>query len=116
MVITPSNTGNAIAGVGLGVFAWGAFFKADKIPWLKKLITTQRKEKTLKWVNENKGLSLLGLETINFGIHGITNPNGVIFALGNTVLNVFMLWVFLPLRMSRAAKAQVKQVLGGTAA
>lgn len=116
MLLTPSNSGNLVAGAGLGIFAWGAFLKADKIPFLKKLLTTRRKEIGLAWINKNKGLSLLGLETVNFGIHGITNPNAVMFALGNTILNIFMLWVYLPFRMGRAGKQHIKTVLKGVAA
>lgn len=115
MIITPSNSGNLVAGAGIGIFAWGAFLKADKIPFLKKLLTTRRKETTLTWINGNKGISLLGLEAINFGIHGILSPNAVIFALGNTILNIFMLWVYLPLRMARASRQHIKSVLKGVA-
>jgi hypothetical protein len=67
MILTPSNTGNLVAGAGLGIFAWSAFLKADKIPWLKNLLTTRRKEMTLDWIDRNKGISLLGLEAINLG-------------------------------------------------
>jgi len=70
MVITPTNSGSLLAGAGLGFFAWGAFLKADKVPWLKVLLTTRRKDETLAWVNKNRGLSLLGLESVNYGIHG----------------------------------------------
>ena len=113
MILTPSNTGNLVAGAGLGIFAWGAFLKADKIPWLKKLLTTKRKELSLDWIDKNKGISLLGLETINFGIHGILSANAVIFALGNTILNIFMLWAFLPFRKMRTRKKHVDNVLKG---
>src|ERR1035437_4370359 len=104
MIITPSNSGNLVAGAGLGIFAWGAFLKADKIPFLKKLLTTKRKETTLTWINGNKGISLLGLEAINFGIHPILPPPAVIFALGNTTLTKFLPGVYLPFRMARTSK------------
>ena len=113
MVITPSNSGNLIAGAGLGVFAWSAFLKADRIPWLKNLLTTRRKEMTLDWIDKNKGISLLGLETINLGIHGILSANAVIFALGNTAFNIFMLWAYLPFRKMRARRKHVENVLKG---
>jgi hypothetical protein len=109
MIITPSNSGSLIAGVGVGIFSWSAFLKADKIPLLKKLINTNRKENTLKWMNKNKGLSLLGLETCNFAVHGITSSNSVILALGNTLLNISMLWFWLPLRQLKSSK----EILGG---
>ena len=111
MILTPSNSGNLVAGVGVGTFAWAVFLKADRIPWIKRLITTKRKESSLSWVNDNKGMSLLGMEAVNFSIHGITEPNSVMFALGNTILNVFMLWVFLPLRQMKANRRHVQEVL-----
>ena|ERR1035437_5920765 len=111
MILTPSNAGSGIAGVGIGVFAWGAFLKSDRIPWIKKLMTTQRKESMLAWVNDNKGMSLLGLETVNFSIHGITSANSVMLALGNTFLNVLMLWIYLPIRQMGRNKQHIQQVL-----
>ena len=115
MLITPSNGGNLVAGAGLGVFSWSAFLKADKIPWLKKLLTTRRKGMALDWIDQNKGVTLLGLETINLGIHGILSPNAVIFALGNTVFNIFMLWAYLPCRRMLDQKKRIKNVLKGAA-
>lgn len=115
MVLTPSNSGNLVAGAGLGLFAWGALLKADKVPWLRNLMTTRRKELSLDWINRNRGISLLGLEAINFSIHGILSANAVIFALGNTLLNIFMLWIYLPLRMMCAKKKNIQNVLKGTA-
>jgi len=113
LILTPSNSGNLVAGAGLGIFAWGAFLKADKIPFIKKLLTTRRKERTLEWISRNKGITLLGLETINLGIHGIVSANAVIFALGNTILNVFMLWAYLPIRMMSYEKKRIQSVLKG---
>jgi len=115
MILTPSNTGNLVAGAGLGIFAWSAFLKADKIPWLKNLLTTRRKEMTLDWIDRNKGISLLGLEAINLGIHGILSANAVIFALGNTLLNIFMLWAYLPFRKMRTKQKHAHNVLKGVA-
>jgi hypothetical protein len=115
LVLTPSNSGNLVAGAGLGLFAWGAFLKSDKIPLLKILLTTRRKERTLGWISRNKGITLLGLETINLGIHGIVSANAVIFALGNTILNIFMLWAYLPIRMMRYEKKRIQSLLKGTA-
>jgi len=37
------------------------------------------------------------------------------FALGNTILNIFMLWVFLPFRMASTAKKHTMSVLKGVA-
>jgi len=115
MILTPTSTGSLAAGAGLGIFSWGAFLKADKIPLVKKLLTTKRKDSSLIWISKNKGITLLGLETINFSIHGILDPDSVMFALGNTILNIFMLWVFLPFKMAGITKKQTASVLKGTA-
>jgi hypothetical protein len=113
MILTPSNTGSLIAGAGIGAFSWSAFLKIDKIPVLKRLVNQQRKEKTLGWMNKNKGLSLLGLEAVNFGIHGITSATAVIFALGNTVFNIVMLFLYLPFRQRRVGREQIQTTLKG---
>jgi hypothetical protein len=47
------------------------------------------------------------------GIHGILSANAVIFALGNTAFNIFMLWAYLPFRKMRARKKHVHSVLNG---
>lgn len=111
MILTPTSTGNGLAGVVLGIFTWSIFQKADKIPLLKRVATTKRKESAFAWVDKNKALTLLGLESVNFGIHGITNPNGVMFAAGNTLYNVIMLWGWLPLRQRRAQRQEISVVL-----
>jgi hypothetical protein len=34
----------------------------------------------------------------NYGTHGISDPLGVTFALGGTLVNVLMIYVLLPMR------------------
>jgi hypothetical protein len=53
---------------------------------------------------------------LNFGIHGISDANQVIFALGNTVINLVGLWVYLPFRQRRAHKAHTQAILHGVKA
>lgn len=113
MIITPSNTGSLIAGAGLGIFGWSIALEGDKIPFIKRFYTAERKESLFKWANAHKTLALLYLEAVNFGIHGITSANGVIFALGNTLVNVLGLWVFLPIRQRSYSRTQVKSILQG---
>ena len=47
------------------------------------------------------------------GIHGILSANAVIFALGNTAFNIFMLWAYLPFRKMRARRKHFENVLKG---
>ena len=113
MMITPSNTGSMIAGAGVGIFGWSLTLKGDKIPGIKKLYTSSRKEQMFAWANGNKSMALLALEALNYGLHGVTDSNAVIFALGNTVVNVIGLWLVLPLRQRRVRKTQTKAILQG---
>ena len=85
MIVTPTNTGSMIAGAGVGLFGWSLAEKGNKIPFVKRVYTEVRKEQLFTWMNGNKGMSLLALEALNFGIHGVSDANQVIFALGNTV-------------------------------
>jgi hypothetical protein len=116
MIITPSNTGSIIAGAGVGIFGWSIAEEGDKVPWVKKLYTTARKEQMFTWASKNKSMALLTLEAFNFGLHGITDANAVLFALGNTVVNIVGLWVYLPYRQRRAHKAHTQAILRGVKA
>jgi hypothetical protein len=113
MIVTPTNTGSVIAGVGVGIFGWSLAEKGDRIPFVKRLYTHERKERMFTWASGNKTMALVALEGVNFGIHGITDANGVLFALGNTLVNVLGLWIYLPLRQRRANRARTQAVLQG---
>ncbi len=116
MVITPTNAGSAIAGASVGVFGWSLALKGNEVPLIRRLYTPERKEKLFSWMNGNKSMALLALESLNFGIHGITDANAVIFALGNTIVNVLGLWIYLPLRQRRTRRARATAILQGVKA
>jgi hypothetical protein len=113
MIVTPTNTGSAIAGASVGVFGWSLALKSNQIPFVTRLYTVERKERLLSWMNGNKSMALLALEAWNFGTHGILDSNAVIFALGNTIVNVLGLWIYLPLRQRRARRARAAAILQG---
>jgi len=116
MIVTPTNTGSLIAGGGVGIFGWSLALKGNKIPLIKRLYTAERKEQLFTWMHGNKSMALLALEALNFGIHGITSANAVLFALGNTIVNVLGLWVYLPFRQRRVHKARIQATLQGVKA
>ena len=116
MIVTPTNTGSLIAGAGVGIFGWSLAEKGNKIPFVKKFYTDARKESLYAWANDNKSMALLALEALNFGIHGISDANQVIFALGNTAVNILGLWLYLPFRQRRAHKAHTQAILRGVKA
>lgn len=113
MIVTPTNTGSAIAGASVGVFGWSLALKGTEIPFIKRFYTWKQREKLFAWMNGNRSMALFSLEALNFGIHGITDANAVIFALGNTAVNILGLWVYLPLRQRRARKARATVILQG---
>jgi hypothetical protein len=113
MLLTPTNTGSAIAGASVGVFGWSLALKGNEFPFIKRFYTPERKERLFSWMNGHKSMALLALEAWNFGIHGILDSNAVIFALGNTLVNICGLWLYLPLRQRRARRAQTTAILKG---
>jgi hypothetical protein len=113
MIVTPTNTGSAIAGASVGVFGWSIVLKGTEIPFIKGFYTRQRREQLFAWMNGNKSMALLALESLNYGLHGVTDANAVIFALGNTIVNVLGLWVYLPLRQNWARRTRVTAILQG---
>jgi hypothetical protein len=52
----------------------------------------------LAWINENKVVTLLMTEVLNFGVHGVESASGVTFALGGTFTNLWMIFVVVPIR------------------
>jgi hypothetical protein len=109
-MFTPTATSSAAAGVGLWAVGWSALLKLDKIPVVKRWVN---KERILDRMNENKVLTLLGTEVINFGVHGISNATSVTFALGGTVFNLFMIFIVLPLRALSRTGSKTKAILQG---
>lgn len=99
--LTPSSKSAFIAGASLSVIAWISMFKLDELAKLFRVNRWIRKQVILEWIDENKSLALLLTEFINFGVHGVTNSESVTFAVGSTVTNALMIFVFLPLRMMK---------------
>lgn len=92
---TPSSTSSFIAGLGFWALVWSIVLKIDRATGYFKWRTSFAKA-ILAFVREEKLLSLSMTEVINYSIHGITNPLSVMFALGGTVFNVFMIFVAIP--------------------
>jgi len=110
MQLTPTAQSSAIAGFALWLVGWATLFKVDHIPFIGRYF---KKERIIEWIMANKVLTLLMTEILNFGVHGISNPASVTFALGGTVFNALMVFVFLPITMWRKKRSN-KQVLQGT--
>lgn len=98
MTFTPSTKGAFLAGVGLWILGWLALFKLDNIfrdTPLRRFATSQR---CIHWINRHRSATLLGTELVNYGTHGISQPDSVVFAIGGTIVNVLMIFCVLPMR------------------
>lgn len=109
MTLTPTAQSSAIAGFALWLVGWMTFFKVDHLPFVGRFVN---KERCIQWIMQNKVLTLLCTEIFNFGVHGISNPASVTFALGGTAFNSLMIFVFLP--FSQWRRKSNKEVLKGT--
>ena len=98
MNLTPSSKGSFFAGIGLWCMFWAALFKVDEIAGAFRFQRLVSLDRCLSWIRKHKSTSLLGTELVNYGTHGISDPLGVTFALGGTLVNVVMIYILLPMR------------------
>lgn len=94
---TPTAASAATAGFGFYALFWACLAKIDTILALFRIRNRTYAKRGRLWVNENKGLTLCLTELVNFGIHGVTNPAAVTFAIGGTVFNALYIFVLNPL-------------------
>jgi hypothetical protein len=109
-MLTPTAQSGLIAGFTLWLVGWATFFHIDALPFIGRFIN---KEAALGWVSNHKTLTLLASELVNFTFHPPANPNSTLFALGGTLFNTIMIFVFLPIRQWRNRKTS-RQILRGT--
>lgn len=113
MTLTPTAQSSAIAGFALWIVGWSTFFKMNKLPVIGKFVNQER---TSEWISKNKVLTMLITEIFNFGVHGISNPASVTFALGGTAFNALMIFVLLPFRQFRKRRRELLYALKGAPA
>jgi hypothetical protein len=107
MTITPTDKGAMIAGFGVWCLTWLTLFKLDQLPLINRFF---RKDKAMGWINRNKTVALICTEAINFGTHGVSHPDSALFALGGTIVNLFMVMLFIPWRC-RTTKSEHRAAL-----
>ena len=98
MTLTPTSKGAFLAGIGLWLMLWLGLFKVDEVlggTRFGKLISAER---CTRWISRHRSTTLLGTELVNYGTHGIASPEGVVFALGGTIVNALMILLVLPAR------------------
>jgi hypothetical protein len=95
---TPTTKGAFLAGLGLWIMLWLGLFKLDDVVEDTVLRHWASSEGCIRWIGRHRTTALLGTELFNYGTHGITQPDGVVFAVGGTIVNALMIFVVLPLR------------------
>lgn len=98
MTVTPSTRGSFLAGAAMWCLLWLVLLKVDEIAEGCGARDFVSAERFLRWIRQHKGTSLLCAELFNFGTHGISDPVSVTFALGGTLVNVLMIYGYLPFR------------------
>lgn len=96
MNLTPSQKGSFLAGIGLWVLIWASVWKADDVTRALRIHRWFNSRRFIGWIGQHKGTSLLGTELVNYGSHGL-DPLGVSFSLGGTLVNLVVIFLFLPL-------------------
>jgi hypothetical protein len=82
--------------MGFWVLVWAALFKGDEVAELLRMRRWVSSRRCLSWIAQHKSASLITTEIVNYSSHGI-DPLGVSFALGGTIVNAFMIYLFVPL-------------------
>jgi hypothetical protein len=95
MNVTPTAKGSFLAGMGFWLLVWAALFKGDEVAEILHMQRWICSHRCLQWIAQRKSAALITTELINYGSHGI-DPLGVSFALGGTIVNAFMIYLFLP--------------------
>jgi hypothetical protein len=63
-----------------------------------RLKTWISRDACIRWISRHRSTTLLGTELVNYGTHGISQPDGVVFAAGGTIVNFLVIYCFLTLR------------------
>jgi len=98
MTLTPTTKGAFLAGLGFWGLLWAALFKLDDVvegTMLQRRVSTER---CLQWISRRRSTTLLGTELCNYSVHGISQIDGVVFAMAGTVVNALMVLCVLPIR------------------
>lgn len=98
MNLTPTTKGTFLAGIALWVMLWLGLFKIDELVGDSRFRKWLSTEDCIRWISRHRGTTLLGTELVNYGTHGISQADGVVFAAGGTLVNLLVIFLWFPLR------------------
>jgi hypothetical protein len=91
----PTMIGAVLAGICLWTLFWAALHKIEEIPYVRDILTTND---CLDWIQQRPGLTILLTEATNYFAHGMSSPIGVGFAMGGTIVNMLVVYGYIPSR------------------
>jgi hypothetical protein len=97
MTFTPSATSSFSAGAVFWGMVWAALGKLNELVHFVGFKKSHPREILLRWINAHKVVTITLTEAVNYSVHGISSPLGVTFALGGTLVNIFMVTFIVPI-------------------
>ena len=95
LVLTPTMFGSVLAGVALWLMFWYGVDHVDSVPYLNQYLS---RKMILDWIKKNPQTALLLTEGVNLLLHGIGSAAAVFFNLGGTLVNIAVIYGFVPTR------------------
>jgi hypothetical protein len=95
LVLTPTMLGSLLAGIALWLMFWYGVNHVDSIPYLNEYLS---RKMVLDWIRKNPQTALLIGEGVNLLLHGIGSARAVFFNLGGTLVNIAVIYGFVPTR------------------
>ena len=106
MTFTPTTKGSFLAGIALWLMLWLGLFKLDEVVRDTPLRRFVSSAGCIRWISNHRSTALLGTEVVNYSTHGISQPDGVVFAAGGTIVNALMIFCVLPLLRLLKARSE----------
>ena len=97
MTFTPSATSSFSAGAVFWGMVWATLGKLDELVHFVGFKKSNPRQTVLRWINDHKVVTITLTEAVNYSVHGISSPIGVVFALGGTMVNAFMVTFIVPI-------------------
>src|ERR1039458_3302439 len=97
MTFTPSATSSFSAGAVFWGMVWATLGKLNELVHFVGFKKSHPRQTVPRWINTHKVVSITLTEGVNYSVHGISSPLGVTFALGGTLVNIFMVTFIVPI-------------------
>ena len=97
MTFTPSATSSFSAGAVFWGMVWATLGKLNELVHFVGFKKSNPRQTVLRWINAHKVVTITLTEAVNYSVHGISSPLGVVFALGGTLVNAFMVTFIVPI-------------------